>query len=202
MPESEPVRGQQAALREAEPRLLRGLRERSPEACKRLCEQFGPRIHRFAAARLLGDGQSAEDVMVQALADATRNIGRFNPRKSTFSAWLYGIVRRKIQGEKRQQSRLKSVPTSAQVPMEGVAELSQGQDMAAGLVARLEAQRQVAVLASVLSDLEMEVLVLHCVDELSAREVGQIVGRSERAIHSILHRARRKARERLASDGD
>jgi len=38
------------------------------------------------------------------------------------------------------------------------------------------------------------------VEELSAREVGQVIRRSERAVHSILHRARKKARERLVGD--
>ncbi len=65
---------------------------------------------------------------------------------------------------------------------------------------RLEARRKVAALRSLLSEAEMEVLVLSCVEELSAREIGQVIGRSERAVHSILHRAKAKARERLVGD--
>jgi len=42
--------------------------------------------------------------------------------------------------------------------------------------------------------------VLSCVEKLSAREIGQVIGRSERAVHSILHRARTKAREGLVGD--
>ncbi len=39
--------------------LVRGLREADPAACAELCQRFGPLIHRFAMARLGGDGQAA-----------------------------------------------------------------------------------------------------------------------------------------------
>jgi RNA polymerase sigma-70 factor (ECF subfamily) len=180
--------------------LVRGLREADPAACAELCQRFGPLIHRFAMARLGGDGQLAEDVMVQVLVGAARSARRFDPRKTTFSAWLYGIARREIYRELRSQTRLKSVPASAQVPLESTKEVSDGQDLAARSAARLDAQRQAARLAALLSRVEFDVLVLNCVEQLSAREIGQIVGRSERAVHSILHRARTKARETIGPD--
>jgi len=182
--------------------LLRGLREGAAEAHGQLYDRFAPGLHRFAASRLSGDAQLAEDIVVQTLVDAVRNISRFTPRKSTLAAWLYGVARRQIQGEVRRQRRLKSVPLGAQMSIDVVSEAPDERDMASDLAARLDAQRQVAALAGVLSDLEMEVLVLQCIDQLSAREIGQVVGRSERAVHSLLHRARRKARERLARDAD
>ncbi len=180
--------------------LVRGLREADPGACAALCQRFGPQIHRFAMARLSGDGQLAEDVMVQTLVGAARSAGRFNPKKTTFSAWLYGIARREIYRELRKQTRLKSVPGSAQVPLESTEELSDGEDMAARSAARLDAQRQVARLAALLSRLEFDVLFLNSVEQLSAGEIGQIVGRSQRAVHSILHRARTKARETIGRE--
>jgi DNA-directed RNA polymerase specialized sigma24 family protein len=66
--------------------------------------------------------------------------------------------------------------------------------------ARIDARRQVALLRAHLSDAEMDVLVLHCAHQFSVDEVAQIMGRSRRAINSLLHRARRKARERLSRD--
>jgi RNA polymerase sigma-70 factor (ECF subfamily) len=121
-------------------------------------------------------------------------------RRSTLAAWLYGIARRQVQIERRRQGRLKSVPAAAQTPIDTVSEVAGERDMASDAAARLDAQRQVAELAGVLNDLEMEVLVLQCVDRFSAREIGQVIGRSERAVHSLLHRARQKARERLVRD--
>jgi RNA polymerase sigma-70 factor (ECF subfamily) len=136
--------------------------------------------------------------MVQTLVDAARNIRHYNPRKSSFPAWLYGIARRQIRLALRRQNRKKSIPASAQVPIDSLPELSSGEDMADGLAARLDAQQKVAELAKHLSDHEMEVLILHSVDGLSMKEIGRVLGRSEGAVESLLYRARQKARERLA----
>jgi DNA-directed RNA polymerase specialized sigma24 family protein len=73
-------------------------------------------------------------------------------------------------------------------------------DLAEVLVERMEAQRQVAVLRGCLTAVEMEALVLQSVHQLSIAEIGQVMGRSGRAIESLLHRARTKARERLVHD--
>jgi RNA polymerase sigma-70 factor (ECF subfamily) len=180
----------------AEDALLRGLRERDSAACAELCRRFGPRLHQFAVARLGWQAEPAEDVAITTLADGVRNIGRFNPRRSTLSAWLYGIARRHVIRELRRLRRSRSVP------LEEAAGLPDDCDAVAGLPARLDAQRRIVQVEAILSPLEYEVLVLSCIDELSAREIGQVTGRSERAIHSLLHRARQKARERLAEDAD
>ena len=84
--------------------------------------------------------------------------------------------------------------------MEGLAGQTAEGDLAREVTDRLAARRQVAELRSVLSELEMEVLTLQYVHRLSVREVAHIVGRSERAIDSLVHRAKAKARERLVND--
>jgi RNA polymerase sigma factor (sigma-70 family) len=167
-----------------------------------LCDRFGPGLHGFAASRLAGDKDLADDVMVQTLTDAVRNIRRFNPRRSRLRSWVYGIARRKIGLERRRQRRRKSVPAAAQVPMEAASGMVVQGDIADISVARLDAERQAARIAALLTDIEMEVLILHCVDEFSVKEIAGIVGRSERAVDSLLHRARRKAREGLGHDDD
>jgi RNA polymerase sigma-70 factor (ECF subfamily) len=190
-----------AAAGISEETLVQGLREGVPQASSELCRRFAPKLHRFAATRLGWDTELAEDIAIQALADGVRNIRRFNARKGTLATWLYGIAHRKIVGERRKQGRLKSAPASARVPLDEARDRASEGQAAERILGRVEAQQQVAEVAAVLSDVEFEVLALHCLDELSAREIGQIVGRSERAIHSLLHRARRKARERLMKDG-
>jgi RNA polymerase sigma-70 factor (ECF subfamily) len=180
--------------------IWRGLLAGAPDAARELCERFGPKLLAFAASRFADDRQTAEDIMVQSLAKAAANIRLFHSRRSTFAAWLYGIARREVQNELRRRKRMRSVPAAAQTSISEAIDLPDGPDMAALAAGRLDAQRQVAGLAAVLSSLEFDVLALSCIDELSAREIGRVVGRSERAVHSLLHRARTKARERLAYD--
>jgi RNA polymerase sigma-70 factor (ECF subfamily) len=181
-------------------RLVRGLRAGDSAAHAELCARFGRRLHRYIAALFGPRGEAAEDLMVEALVEAARNIGRFDDRKATFTAWLFGIARRQVQLELRRQRQRKLVPDSVQSPLDSLAEQPHTEDLADTTAARLQAERQVAKLVDYLSDTEMEVLVLRCMHELSIREIANVLGRSERAIDSLLDRAKRKARERLAED--
>jgi RNA polymerase sigma factor (sigma-70 family) len=199
MGEVEVAQADRQSAREEAEALVRGLRERSAEACAELYDRYGLGIHRFAVTRL-GDMQAAEDVVVETMAWVVRDIGRFNPRRSSLSAWVYGIARRRVLLEIRRRKRRKSVPAEAQVSMASVGDVSDGRDLAEGSARRLDARRTVAELHEVLSEVEFDTLVLSCVEGLSAREVGQVIRRSERAVHSILHRAKKKARERSVGD--
>jgi DNA-directed RNA polymerase specialized sigma24 family protein len=73
-------------------------------------------------------------------------------------------------------------------------------ELEAEALARSDAQRTMARLRELLSQAELEVLLLFSVERLSEGEIAQVVRRSERAVHSILLRAREKAREALAAD--
>ena len=185
---------------DADAALVAGLRARTPEAYAELYDRFATRVHRFAVTRLAGDIGAAEDVVVETMVWVVRDIARFNPKESSLAAWVYGIARRRVLLEIRKRKRLKSVPRDAQVSADVIGDVGDGVDVAEGVAARLDARRKVAALRGSLAEVEFEVLVLSCVEELSAREVGQVIRRSERAVHSILHRAKKKARERLVGD--
>ena len=180
--------------------LARRLRGGDQAAFGELWDRFGPRLVAYAATRLAGDRELAEDVTAQSLAAAVTSLGRFDPHRASLSTWIYGIARRVIQGELRKQRRRRSVPPSAEVSLEASEDLVVGVDLESDLSSRVEAQRRVQILASALSSAEMEVLALHFVDEFSVKEIAHIVGRSWRAVDSLLYRAKEKARERLASD--
>jgi RNA polymerase sigma-70 factor, ECF subfamily len=185
---------------ECDMRLARQLGEGAPGAAQELCDRFGPKLFAYAAARFAGEPEIAKDLMIQSLAQAACNIKAFNPNKSSLTTWLYGIARQRIWYELRQRRRQKCIPTAVQSSLEILVETPDNRDMATEVLARLEAKRKIADLAVVLSELEFDVLVLSCLENLPVRQIGQIVGRSERAIHSLLHRAKQKARERLARD--
>lgn len=181
---------------------IRRLRDGDRSALDELWQRFGARLLGYAATRLGGDEDLAEDVIVQTLAAAIRSIRSFDPRRSSLSAWMYGVARRIIDGELRSQRKRSAVPASAMVTFNEAMGGEPRQHLEHDLPSRLEAQRQVRVLASALSAAEMEVLVLHFVDEFSVKEMAQIMGRSWRAVDSLLHRAKQKARGRLAQDGE
>jgi len=169
-------------------------------ACEELWRRFGPGLRRYANARLGGDEELAEDIAVQSLAACVGSARSFNPRRSSLASWIYGVARRVLIAELRRQRRRTAVPRSAEIALDETHGIAAAGDLAAELAARLEARRKVTVLAGHLADAEMEALILHFVEEFSMREIARITGRSERAVYSLLHRAKEKARERLAHD--
>jgi RNA polymerase sigma-70 factor (ECF subfamily) len=185
----------------SEEQLVQGLREGDPGAYAQLYNRFTQRVHRFVHWRLSGDSQTAEEITVHTLAEAVRCVRSYDARRSSFLSWLLGIASRQTLAELRRRQRRKSVPAAVQVPLGSVAEEALASDPTSRLTEQIEAQRQVGRLRAHLSQLEMEVLVLQGAYELTAREIGQVLGKSERAISSLLHRARAKARERLVNDG-
>ena len=190
----------QRQVQEAEADLARRLRAKAPEAGTQLYDQFAPRLYRFALTRLLGDSASAEEVVIESLAAAARDIVRFDPRRASLGTWLFGVTRREVNLEIRRQRRRKSVPAWAQEPLSAAERTMTAPDPAVAVTDKLVAQRQVFALTVVLSEGEMEVLVLRYVEDLTVEEIGKVIGRSVRAVHSMLHRARTKARERLVRD--
>lgn len=199
---AEDARVQPLSDADADGNLARRLLQGDAAAHAYLYQRFGASLHRFAASRLGGDQELAEDIMVQTLVDAVRNIRRFNPRKSDLSAWLHGIARHRIQREQRGRRRRKSVPASAQVSFDAMPDTAAAGDTDGDLAARLDASQRVAELAQLLSPVEMEVLVLRCVGEFSIKEIAQIVRRSERAAETLLYRAKQKAREGLVTHAE
>jgi len=179
--------------------LVRRVREGEEGAYAQLWRRFGQPLYGFAVSRLGGDGELAEEVVVHTLAAAVSGIGRFRPRRSTLSAWVYGIARRHICVELRRRRRRGSVPAAALVSLKAALARA-SDDPTPALVARLEAFRKVDAMAQHLSDTEMEVLLLHFGEGLSVREVARVIGRSRRAADSVLHRAKSKVRERLVGD--
>ncbi len=71
-------------------------------------------------------------------------------------------------------------------------------DPAAAVEDRLEAERIWRAVAS-LPDERRQALVLRLVHELSAREIGVLMGRSEGAVRVLIHRALDAVRRQLAS---
>ncbi len=182
------------AAEESTDRLVAGLHDADPEAAAQLWDRYAKPLHAYVTRRLHGDADTAEDLLVQTLADAARNIATFNPRKSEFRAWLFGIARRQANLELRRRGRHAST-----VRLEDLTE--QPGSLNWGEYAQpLHAKQQVARLRASLSDSEFEVLLLHCVHEFSIEEIGAILRRSRRAVNSLLYRARQKARERLDED--
>jgi RNA polymerase sigma factor (sigma-70 family) len=139
------------------------------------------------AATLLRDSAAAEDVTAQAFERAYKRRSRFDARRGTPRAWLFGIVRNAALDELRRRKRV----ATAEIP-EPAAE--PGPDEAVELAAERASVR--AALAR-LHSRDREVIALKYHAELSNAELAAVLGVSASNAGTLLHRAMTKLRETI-----
>ena len=140
------------------------------------------------------DPDLAEDITEAVFLKAFTALPRFREQgqgeESTFKVWLYAIARNVISNQRRRDRR------HPEDPIELALELRAPDDPAATAETRLEAQRALAAVME-LSPERRQAVVLRFVNELSAREIGEIMGKSEGSVRVLIHRALVSVRRRL-----
>ncbi len=140
------------------------------------------RVYAYAAYRL-GDGPEAEDVTSDVFERALRYRKSYDPSRGEPVAWLIGIARRCIDDALQARQTLMSEPPEAADP-------SNVEDET---VRRLELARQLAHL-----DVgDRELIALRYGADLTARQIGELLGMQKNAVEVALHRALGRLRARL-----
>lgn len=177
---------------------------KTPDAFDKLYRDHVDLVYRYAY-RLCGDMESTNDLVQETFLNAFRGMNAFRG-DARVSTWLYTIasraamrLRRKRKGAPQRELSLEEfIPTSdgefrLQIPIEGLTpeqalenkELREALDQA---INKLPKKYRIA-------------LVLRDMEGLSAKEVSEIMGLSERAVKSRLHRARLFVRRELSGRG-
>lgn len=135
----------------------------------------------------------AEELTQKSIFDAIRRRETYEPSKGTLEQWIFTIAKNNLALEMRQrQNRPKpdgqllkylEVVDSSPLP-DAVLEHKE----TAGLVRKALSQ---------LPDKEQVVLKEKYLQDRSARQIGEILKTSEKAVHSLLYRARISLREKL-----
>jgi RNA polymerase sigma-70 factor, ECF subfamily len=142
------------------------------------------------AAGLLRDGGAAEDVTAIAFERAYRRRARFDPRRGSARAWLFGIARNAALDElrrRRRQAALVEEPTDlAGIDAEHPVERS---------------ERRIAVARALegIEPRERELVALKYFAGLSNAEIATVLGITESNVGTRLHRVVDRLRE--ACDG-
>ena len=143
------------------------------------------RVYAYAAYRV-GDGPDAEDVTSETFERALRYVDSYDPRKGEPVAWLIGIARR--CADSQLAGRLAG--------SDQVEERADTRDVEAETVRRLEARRAVATL----DPRDRELVALRYGGDLTARQIGELLGLKTNAVEVALHRA--LGRLRTVLDGE
>jgi RNA polymerase sigma-70 factor, ECF subfamily len=136
-------------------------------------------------ATLLRDSAAAEDVTAQAFERAYKRRSRFDARRGTPRAWLFGIARNAALDELRRRKRVETaeMPPPAHEPTP---------DEAAELAAERDAVRRAL---GTLGARDRELIALKYHADLSNTEIAEVVGVSVSNAGTLLNRAMNKLRE-------
>ena len=170
----------------------------STDAFDKLYRDHVDRVYRYAH-RLCGEAEWAKDLVQETFLNAYRGLKQFRG-EARVSTWLYTIASRAClrMRRKRKGALEEFVPTSEgefrlQIPIEGLTpeqalENKQLREALQQAINKLPKKYRMA-------------LVLRDMEGLSAGETGTVMGLSERAVKSRLHRARLFVRRELSAHG-
>jgi RNA polymerase sigma factor (sigma-70 family) len=146
------------------------------------------RVYAYVAYRL-GDGPDAEDVTNDVFERALRYRASFDESRGQPLAWLLGIARRCVD-DARVRRRVEPVSLGEQEP----AEVG---DFGSDVVSRMT----LAAAIDGLDERERDLLALRYGADLTARQIGDILGLKTNAVEVALHRALARLRKELADGG-
>jgi RNA polymerase sigma-70 factor (ECF subfamily) len=165
------------------------------EAFGELYDQYYSQIFGYVLKRT-ANIEAAEDVTSEAFFKALKNLGQFRWRGVPFSSWLYRIATNEIANYFRKskpwQSSLEEVSTSRN--------FSDPSAETEFLQAETELRRHEEFLAlhEGISKLKLkyqEVIVLRFFEDKQLKEIGEILGKREGTVKSLLHRGLEKLRK-------
>ena len=151
-------------------------------AFAQLYEKHFDRIYRYVYLRL-GNRTETEDLTQEVFIRALEAIGSYKWRSSPFAAWLYRIAHNLAVDHYRRQ------PAAPQLQLDE--ELIQdGSSVDAEVAMRLSRQRLGPAMQQLTPD-QQQVLSLRFGQQLTAREVSEIMDKSVGAVEALQHRALR-----------
>jgi RNA polymerase sigma-70 factor, ECF subfamily len=153
-------------------------------AMDELYRRYLPAVWRYAMAQLHPDEAAARDAVGETFLALLREIGRFDPAKGSVAAWLMGIARHKV-------SDLRRLRIAEELPEDAAAD----RDPAVPVICR-ETRAAVTRVMVALEDEHRLVLEWKYLEGLPVRALAQRLGTSEKAVESLLFRARAEFRRR------
>ena len=177
--------------------LVQRVARREEEAVMAFQQAYADTVFGFVFRRMGEQYEDAEEVTQDVFLMALSLAPNYDASCSV-STWLCGIARRCLTEFFRRQGREKRIPPHQVVALDeetlqGVLGFEAGSFPMEEAIHRVDAARLAEVMMVPLNEDEREVLLLRYVEEFSVREIAVLWQRTEKAIESLLTRARKKA---------
>jgi RNA polymerase sigma-70 factor, ECF subfamily len=167
---------------------------RDPRRFEALYRKYVAQVYSFALYELR-DTHAAEDLTAQVFLRALAGLPGFReqqqPPDSSFRVWLFQISRNALRNERRRRSRHPEAPLDAALSMPATDDVPEH-------AAQREELRRALTVIQALPDDRRRALVLRFVHEMTAREIGEVLGKSEGAVRVTIHRGLRAVAAQLA----
>jgi RNA polymerase sigma-70 factor, ECF subfamily len=157
------------------------------QAYGELYDRYIERIYRFVYFKTF-DKDIAEDIVSTVFLKAYERIGTFDATKGAFSQWIYGIARNAVIDHYRTAKQ--------HVDIEDVFDLGLDERTEEKIDAR-DLLQKVEKYLTTLTPRQREIVTLRLWQELSYREIAEIVGGTEDAAKVMFSRTIRELREKL-----
>ena len=154
---------------------------------RRIPQLYGMFMRRWANPTL------AEELVQRTVFDAVRGRASFDPARGSPKEWIFGIARNNIRLEIRRRASRGSVNGDISRYLDTIDNKPLPDEV-------LEQKETVAVVRAALSNLESKeqaVLRAKYIEGLSAHKIAQQMGITEKAVHSLLYRARISLRQQI-----
>jgi RNA polymerase sigma-70 factor (ECF subfamily) len=184
------------ADRTVDAELLRLVRQGSKAALGTLYRRYLPSVWRYVYTQVGGDEHIAEDVVSETFLSALHGLRTLEEDGRPLYPWLIGVARHKL-GDHRRKARLPSGCLAS--ADQNLADGSGTEDPPAHLELA-ESRGQVTQVMAQLVDEERLVLEWKYVDEMAVKEIAVRLGRTEKAVESLLYRARKSFRAAFPPD--
>lgn len=160
--------------------------KRDRQAFSDLYQQYASRIYNYIYQRT-GSTVEAEELTATVFLRALSHLDSYQPRGQSFGTWLFTIAHNLLVNWYRDRER-QGAPL--------LREVSGSEDVAAALATAEEVALMQRAVAG-LPEERQQLIFLKYVDGLSNAEIGRVMGRSEGAIKSLLHRTLRALRKEI-----
>ena len=178
--------------------LIRAVQAGDSSALTVLYRRYLPTVWRYVYWRVGRHRHVAEDVVSETFLAAIGQLRGFDPEGGSVAAWLTAIARHKLIDHQRRTDRERRAARDVQQRHQ----MDDCRDSPQSAAGAIETRERVMQTMHHLSDEERLMLEWKYVDRLAVREIAARLGRTEKAVESLLYRARRSFRKHFAGTDD
>jgi len=173
--------------------LIKQLRDGDSRAIEKMYNAYAGRLYSFIFNRVGKDQKAAEDIVQETFVAALKSAGRFHGRSKIFT-WLCSIACHKISDFYRRYKQVESIHS---VDVEQIqSDSTHGPSIA-------DSRETSLVVEQALSTLPLDyqhVLTLKYIEDMSVKEISQVMGRSVKSVEGLLSRARLELQAKLTME--